>query len=301
MKRTALISALCISVFSLFFCGVYRSDVEKEKYLELGRAPQFESVGRVLQAKDEKLEGSCVLIDSNHVLSAAHVFIENETRPDTVNANGQKVVIYTPINVRVGKAANYLVELGGKTYRCKALMMHPAYLDSTTKGSCDLAMLELETPVTNVSPALLNTGFDELHANVVGVGYGSSGPAFPVGNVNRKNEKIGGENIIDTIGDYMLNGRPTMLMADFDSPTNPELNAMGDSTPLTLEYGVGGGDSGGGLFRKNGDHWELIGICSGSSYNVRRLLKFGYYGEIMTWTRVSAFKDWIDEVRKQQH
>jgi hypothetical protein len=115
------------------------------------------------------------------------------------------------------------------------------------------------------------------------------------------NEKIAGENTIDSISGPLLNGNPTDLMADFDSPLNPELSVMGDSKPLPLEYCFSGGDSGGGLFREKGGKWELIGICHRSTMTVELLVKYGYYGEIMRWTRVSAFRDWIDKTRKLQH
>jgi len=68
---------------------------------------------------------------------------------------------------------------------------------------------------------------------------------------------------------------------------------MGSAKPLPLEYTVAGGDSGGGLFRKNKGKWELIGICSGSEINIDKLMKVGYYGQSMNWVRVSVFEKWI--------
>jgi secreted trypsin-like serine protease len=68
---------------------------------------------------------------------------------------------------------------------------------------------------------------------------------------------------------------------------------MGSATPLPLEFIVGAGDSGGGLFKKTKTGWKLIGITSGSGTEVERLMKTGYYGHIMRWTRVSVFEPWI--------
>lgn len=70
---------------------------------------------------------------------------------------------------------------------------------------------------------------------------------------------------------------------------------MGSATPRPLEYICGGGDSGGGLFRQIENHWELIGICAGSSTDIPQLLKTGYYGQIMSWTRIAGFEKWITE------
>jgi hypothetical protein len=84
---------------------------------------------------------------------------------------------------------------------------------------------------------------------------------------------------VDEFGGELVNGRPGLLMCDFDHPTDSaDCNKMGRGTPRPLEYFCGGGDSGGGLFRKKGKAWELIGICSGSEHNVDQMVRTGYYG-----------------------
>jgi hypothetical protein len=300
MRKKVFTSAISAITFLLFFCGVYRSDVDKEHYLELGRLPQFDCVGRVLHDNKEP-GGSCILIDDRHVLSAAHVFIKSDSKPETRNINGKTITIYNQVNSRTGDPTDYLIELKGKIYQCRSLTIYPGYFDSSAHGGLDIALVELATPVSDVLPAMINTAQDELHTRVVGVGYGASGPAYPADKVKANSEKIGGENIIDSISGIPLNGIPTDLMADFDSPVNPELNTMGDSKPLPLEYGFAGGDSGGGLFCEKGGKWELIGICHRSTLTVEQVMKYGYYGIVMRWTRVSAFRDWIEETRKIPH
>jgi len=72
---------------------------------------------------------------------------------------------------------------------------------------------------------------------------------------------------------------------------------MGSSTPRNLEYMVNGGDSGGGLFMNNYNGWELVGICSGGGMELQQFQKTGYYGHILQWTRVSVYKDWIENCK----
>ena len=134
---------------------------------------------------------------------------------------------------------------------------------------------------------------DELHAHVTGVGFGVSGKADKPESVVPLSKKIGGQNVIDSIAGYAYIGHPTLLMCDFDHPVNAACNRMGSANPRPLEYITGGGDSGGGLFRESDGEWELVGICSGADTDIETLLSTGYYGQTMTWTRVSVFDNWI--------
>jgi secreted trypsin-like serine protease len=279
--------------FLIFFSGIIRHDVDEKEYLELAAQKQFDCVGLVY--KDTTASGSCVLISNRYVLSAAHVYIDSDTRPDTLEFNGQTIVAYATYNHRVTEVSNLLLEFKGQKVKVKNIWLHPYYLDSLTKGSCDIALLELEKPLVNIKPAKLNTKFNELKSDVVGVGYGASGPADRPDLVGTFNKKIAGENVVDSIGGQIYQGYQTLLFCDFDHPNRNDCNKLGSPTPRPLEYITSGGDSGGGLFRKNNKNWELIGICSGAGTDIEQLMKTGYYGQIMEWTRTSVFKKWIDE------
>ena len=283
-----ILSALA---FLTFFAGIIRHDVDEKKYLALAAEKQFDCVGQIF--KDTLTNASCVLISERFVLSAAHLFIEGDTRPDTIEFDGQKVVVYHSINERVIDPSKLSVLLNGHKSSVKNLILHPNYFDSLTKGSCDIALLELAQPLTGVLPAKVNAKYDELNSIVVGVGYGASGPANRPDLVDIHNKKIAGENVIDTLGGELYLGYPTIMMCDFDHSTNENCNKMGSAIPRPLEYICSGGDSGGGLFRQTGEEWELVGICSGSGVDVDQLLKTGYYGQTMGWTRTSVFTGWI--------
>jgi secreted trypsin-like serine protease len=282
----------CILAFLAFFSGIIRHDVKEARYLKLAQQKQFDCVGQIF--KDTTVSGSCVLISDRFVLSAAHIFIDCDTRPDTIQLNGQTIIAYVSYNERVTDISKLYVLFNGHRVRAKKLLIHPNYSDSLTKGTCDIALIELENPLTEILPAKLNTGFDELKANVVGVGYGASGPANRPDLVALQNKKIAGENVVDSITGPKFSGVETLLMCDFDHPTQKDCNKMGSSTPRPLEYISSGGDSGGGLFRRKGKGWELIGICSFSGTDIEQLMKTGYYGQTMHWTRVSAFANWIN-------
>lgn len=290
--------ALSAVAFLTCFSGIIRHDVDEKEYLKLAEETQFDCVGRIF--KDTSASGSCVLISNRFVLSAAHVFIDTDTRPDTMEINGQTITVFTPYNERVTDVNKLTLVFNGQKVKVKKLTLHPNYLDSLTKGSCDIALIELEQPLKGISPAKLNDAFDELKSNVVGVGYGASGPADRPDLVDLLHKKIAGENVIDSIGGSELSGNGTILLCDFDHPTRDDCNKMGSSVPRPLEYISTGGDSGGGLFRKNGNDWELIGICGGAGggIDLAQFMKTYYYGQIMEWTRVAAFTEWIDEQTK---
>lgn len=283
---------LFLTILITFFSGVIRHDVNLEEHLELAQEKQFDCVGRIY--KDTLASGSCVLINERFVLTAAHVFIDSEQRPDTVQIDGQKVILFTPYNHRVTNESKIKVEFNGKKVEVKKLTLHPDY--DLTKGGHDIAIIELESPISTISPAYTNSEYDELNSNVVTVGYGASGPGDRPDLVKPLNTKIAGENVIDSIAGKKYMNFDSLLFSDFDHPTKKELNQMGSAEPRPLEYMVSGGDSGGGLFREKNENWELVGIVSGTGpIDINQFSKTGYYGMTMNWTRVSAFKVWILE------
>jgi len=280
-------------IILLLTSGIIRHDISESKYQELANQKQFNCVGQVFIGRDSIVRGSCVLISNKYVLSAAHVFMNSESIADS-SLIEHGVISFNQMNEKVYPAFLITVVLNGQKIKAKTITIHPSFLDSLTKGNCDLALVELEQSFTNTSPAKLNHDFNEINANVVGVGFGVSGPADSPDKVTPQNKKIAGENVIDSIGGYIYSGKETMLLCDFDHPNRNDCNKMGSPTPRPLEYIAGGGDSGGALFRKVGKKWNLIGICSGSGIELGQFMKSFYYGQVMEWTRVSAFTGWIE-------
>lgn len=291
-KNTFLIG-IALLAFLTGFSGIIRHDVPEESYRSLAQQPQFECVGQVY--KDTQALGSCVFIGDRFLLTAAHLFMESDTKPDTLKTAHYTRISHTVYNQHAAPASRFMIVIKGQKLSIKSITIHPYYLNPLTKGSCDLAVIELEEPLLGVMAARTNSFYNELNSDVVGVGFGVSGIADQPADVRPQEKKIAGENTIDSIGGMNFNGNETLLICDFDHPTRSDCNKLGSPAPKPLEYICSGGDSGGGLFRKVNNNWQLIGICSGSSIDVNQLLKAGYYGQTMQWTRVSVFNEWISK------
>ncbi|MCW3121865.1 MAG: hypothetical protein JWQ38_1357 [Flavipsychrobacter sp.] len=292
MKKVHFIAAALLFICYSATAGIYRHDKTTRDCADLGAQPQFNCVGQLLH--NNRQYASCVLIDSRHVLSAAHCFEEHTFREDTIKQGDQLIISNTPIGSHAGNPADFTIVLNDKKYSIKKITVHPDAYDTSAKKRCDLAIVELNEPITDVTPAILNKAFDELHADVSGAGFGARGAANAPANIMPADVKLAGENVIDSIGGPVYNGKPTLLLCDMDHPTDATCcNKMGSAIPRPLEYVVSGGDSGGGLFRMVDNNWQLVGICHGSPVFVAQLMKTGYYGQVMEWTRVSAFTSWI--------
>ena len=292
MKLFFQVCFVCV-VFIATFAGIIRDDVPLEKSFALAAQPQFQCVGKIYS--DTTFRGSCVLIGNKFVLTAAHIFVEDSgTRPEIVTLrDSTKVTLFNPIDQRLGNADKYKVRFGENFYQCKSLSVYPVYSDSLAKGHCDLAIVELSEQVPHVIPATMTFEANELHSLVVGVGFGYVGHAGTPSSVHLCDTMSAGENTIDSIGGYVLNGVPTVLYTDFDSPDKKECNQMGSAIPTAMEYSGTGGDSGGGLFRQSNGKWQLIGILCDAEFDLEQVTKMGYYGSVSSYTRVSAFSNWI--------
>ena len=261
--------------------GAIRHDVPDAKYRELGQQAQFNSVGLVRKA-DEPI-GSCVLISPDWVLTAAHVVKGVPTSALTFELNDTKV------------AASEVV-------------IHPDYqppgadpkADPLARKGMDLALVHLSQAITGIVPAACYTRTGELGRIGTSVGFGRSGAGGAiVTNPSPVGTKRGGNNMIDAIGGEVAGRRVPdfLLVADFDHPDNPSLNKIGDAKPLSLEYMIVSGDSGGGLFIQEKNDWFLVGITVTGTIAINDdIQKDGIYGSLSYWMRVTLFNAWINQV-----
>jgi hypothetical protein len=289
------------------FAGIIRDDVPIEKYLALAQEPQFDCVGQAFF--NEKPVGSCVLISGKYVLSALHCFLDMDDQiymERVKDDKGDTILVPKQKDLKIRDINDLTFEFKGMKYKGSRLFINPACSDTFNVNhdidlTGDLIIIELEKNVPDINPAVLNHSFDEIDSDVFGVGFGASCKATDYNNLKSLNQKIAGENTVDSIGGKIYNGKPTLMICDFDIPGGYlDCNKMGSPFPTDMEYLSAGGDSGGGLFRKVDGKWILIGIAYDCGYDFQNLVKNGFYGSTMDWTRVSVFIDWLKHYTEKQ-
>ena len=250
--------------------GTRRDDVADSAYTDLAAQPDFQSVGKVTSTGLGL--GSGTLIDSRWVLTAGHMLSFPNPSGVTFNING---VDYT--------AAEWIP--------------HPLWNSDIGVNGFDIGLIRLNASVPGVTPASRYTGFEEFGTTATIVGYGSTGTGLTGWQSNTYGTKRAGNNVIDVSGVSVL-AHENYLVADFDRPNVPSESSFGSSTPLGLEYSSAPGDSGGGVFINDDGVQRLAGVVSFGQHgptNVPDGNANADYGDLLGFTRVSAFDSWIDD------
>jgi hypothetical protein len=263
--RRVLASVIGLAIASTSFAGTVRDDRSDSLYLNLGSL--YPSVGQILGADaTSSFAASAVLVSQDWALTAAHV---------------------------TSGATSLSFNIGGNSYAGSGWVTNPNWTGSLSNGY-DLGLIHLNSPITNVAPALRYTGSSESGQTATYVGYGTTGTGLTGWqNVSSFSQlqKRGEQNVID----YMPNAR--ILESDFDNPVSKYQkrdSSMGSRTPLDLEGLIAPGDSGGGVFINVGGVNYLAGINSFLSAWDGKVN--ADYGDISGAIRVSAFNSWIDSV-----
>jgi V8-like Glu-specific endopeptidase len=270
----------------------------------LGSAPAFALVGGSVDANLSTspwagvgavtINGgvySGVLLDSQHVLTAAHV------------VGGQTG---TPGNV------SFSLNVGGNlthTLGATAITVYPGFT-GTSPGSDgvwhdDLAIITLGTPVTGAVPTYGLYGGSLSNKTITLVGYGGGGDGVNgvTSGANASVKRVGQNRVDRVLVDDDGGSASEVFMFDFDGPTSAS-NVFGPSRKsssltlgATIEAQYAGGDSGSPIFVKDKGVWKIAGI---GTFNGDTALSASNvtFGSIGGGTIVAPYLSWIDSTLK---
>lgn len=230
---------------------------------------------------------SGVLIDSTHVLTAAHV------------VGGQ---VGNPGNV------NFSLNVGGpltQSLSATAVTVYPGFT-GTSPGADgvwhdDLAIVTLGTPVTGAVPMYGLYGGSLANKTITLVGYGGGGDGANgvTSGANASVKRVGQNRVDRLLVDDDGGSASEVFMFDFDGPTKTT-NVFGTSNKssnltlgATIEAQYAGGDSGSPVFVKDKGVWKIAGIGTfngGTSLSGGSNVKFGSIGG---GTIVAPYLSWI--------
>lgn len=229
---------------------------------------------------------SGVLIDSQHVLTAAHV------------VGGQTG---TPGNVSFTLNAGDLTQ----TLGVAAITVFPGFT-GTTPGADgvwhdDLAIVTLAAPVSGAVPTYGLYGGSLSGQTLTLVGYGGSGDGVDgVTSGANASVKRAGQNRVDVLlVDDDDGSSDEVFVFDFDGPTKDSNYFGNDNQPSNLTLGetieaqYAGGDSGSPVFVDDNGAWKIAGIgtFNGDTDLSASNVKFGAIGG---GTIVAPYQSWIE-------
>lgn len=195
------------------------------------------------------------VIDKNWVITAAHCIKEGHT-PEML-----------PSEIEVLVGAHDLNSNEGKRIKVKRIILHPDYNPATYNN--DLALLELEAPVTVETLPLYEDGGDLAGIMATAIGWGYTKPDDSSSAASKRQQVS-----------IPIVTNDTCNAAYYEEITGTMMCA-GSAGKDTCQ-----GDSGGPLVINQNSKWVLAGVTSwGEGCAVP-----GYYG---VYARVSALKDFI--------
>ena len=212
----------------------------------------------------------------------------------------------------LGVGAGSTFTVGGFTYDIARVINHPAWTGNLAGGG-DLTLVELATAVVGVAPVGYSARTDEVGRVATLTGRGAGGNGLD-GRDGTSGVFRAGTNVLDTVGSEIVDETGTrwddrLLIADFDAPagTDPDghawdgfdniLEDFGSSPdPTDLEFMLGGGDSGAGMFLDFGDgNGPVLAGVNSFVFDRDGTPPYGFYGDGLGVARVSGYADWIFE------
>jgi len=168
------------------------------------------------------------------------------------------------------------IKVGNEIVTISNRYSHPDY---QLGDEHDLALLKLESSITTVKPAEIYRNNDEKGKIAWFIGAGGTGSGINGETINYRENN----GKLRKAQNKIVNTTDTDLVFKFEKGPKGE----------PLEGVSGNGDSGGPAYIRNGDTYELLGVSSRADswfYDV------GEYGVTELYTRISSYKNWIDQV-----
>jgi hypothetical protein len=259
---------MCLLAMSLPAYGiVIRNDVDDSKYRVA--ATEFPAL------VDLPGEGHGVLIAKQWVVTAAHA-VTWQTEIKQIVLNGktrdvEKVIVHSGYQ----KLPKDLIDQAVKTGDATHIVDFLASQD-------DIALIKLAGPVSDVVPAKLFSGNDELGKTVELLGKGATGTGLTGQDVNaphRADLRRAYNKIVDV--------KDRWICYVFDKPPSG----------LPIEGISVDGDSGGPVLIKVEGKWQLAGLASWKKHAQDNdlILHAGFYGQKNYNVRISRYTGWIED------
>lgn len=227
---------------------------------------------------------SGVLLDSQHVLTAAHV------------VGGQ---VGAPGNV------SFSLNVGGDlthTYSASAITVYDGYT-GTMPGADgvwhdDLAIVRLNAPVAGVVPMYDLYGGSLANQTLTLVGYGRGGDGINGDTVGASAsvKRVGENRVDDLLVDDDGGLHDEIFVFDFDGP-DASTNVYGPPSPsnlaLNAEAQFASGDSGSPVFVDDNGVWKIAGIATFNGSTNQSSGSNVKFGSIGGGTVVASYLPWI--------